>query len=42
MEFDEYVYLGPYLYEKAVNGNIHVAIKALLSLGIISVTIVSF
>ncbi|CCD62491.1 Serpentine receptor class r-10 [Caenorhabditis elegans] len=41
LEFDEYVYLGPYLYEKAVNGNIHVAIKALLSLGIISVTIVS-
>ncbi|CZR14543.1 Seven TM Receptor [Caenorhabditis elegans] len=41
LEFDEYVYLGPFLYEKTDNGTIDVHIVPFIGLGIISGTIVS-
>ncbi|PIC33942.1 hypothetical protein B9Z55_013739 [Caenorhabditis nigoni] len=41
LEFDEYIYLGPYLYEKFDNGTFVVHIVPFIGLGIISATIVS-
>ncbi|ULT95004.1 hypothetical protein L3Y34_004034 [Caenorhabditis briggsae] len=41
LEFDEYIYLGPYLYEKFDNGAFIVHIVPFIGLGIISATIVS-
>ncbi|CCD62490.1 Serpentine receptor class r-10 [Caenorhabditis elegans] len=41
LELDEYVYLGPFLYERTENGTIDVHIVPFIGLGMISGTIVS-
>ncbi|KAF1753406.1 hypothetical protein GCK72_019963 [Caenorhabditis remanei] len=41
LEFDEYIYLGPYLYQRMEDGSLHVHLPSLLGLGIITITIVS-
>ncbi|EFO93912.1 hypothetical protein CRE_12661 [Caenorhabditis remanei] len=41
LEFDEYIYLGPFLYERMENGTVILHIVPFIGLGIISATIIS-
>ncbi|CAL2040233.1 unnamed protein product [Caenorhabditis brenneri] len=39
LEFDEYIYLGPYLYERMDDGTLNLHVMPFIGLGIISATI---
>ncbi|ULT95003.1 hypothetical protein L3Y34_004033 [Caenorhabditis briggsae] len=41
LEFDEYIYLGPFLYERMEDGSLQLHVMPFFGLGIISATIVS-
>ncbi|PIC33940.1 hypothetical protein B9Z55_013738 [Caenorhabditis nigoni] len=41
LEFDEYIYLGPFLYERMEDGSLQLHVMPFIGLGVISATIVS-